>query len=118
MPLELPPKADEFFGRRDELDRLIHRLRSGKDTAVVGAAGMGKTALAAKALLEVVGETQKSLAESPFPDGIVFLDLYVLRAAVSQRGTLSPTSWLEPASWSARRPESVQPTPATLGAFC
>jgi hypothetical protein len=81
VPHELPPNAAEFFGRRDELDRLIHRLRSGKDTAVVGEAGLGKTALAAKALLEVVGETHKTLADSPFPDGIVFLDLYVLRAA-------------------------------------
>ena len=76
MPHELPPAAEEFFGRQAELERLTERLRSNKNTAVVGPAGLGKTALAAKALLAVVGDTPAARAASPFPDGVVFLDLY------------------------------------------
>lgn len=78
-PLELPPAAERFFGREDPLQELIRRLRQRKNSAVVGAAGFGKTALAAEALSAVVGSTQESLAASPFPDGVVFLNLYALR---------------------------------------
>ncbi len=81
IPHELPPAAEEFFGRQFEFDRLTARLRTRKNTAVVGFAGMGKTALAATALASVVGETPQSLAASPYPDGVVFLDLYTLRGA-------------------------------------
>ena len=81
IPHELPPAAEEFFGRQAELDRLTQRLRARKNIAVVGFAGMGKTALAAKALAAVVGDTLQSLAASPYPDGVVFLDLYTLRGA-------------------------------------
>jgi tetratricopeptide (TPR) repeat protein len=79
--IDLPPSAAEFFGREDELKRLIQRLREKKNTAVVGFAGMGKTALAAKALATVVGETTQSLAASPYPGGVVFLDLYTAHGA-------------------------------------
>ncbi len=41
---------------------------------------MGKTALAASALQAVVGDTALSLASSPFPDGVVYLDLYALHS--------------------------------------
>jgi tetratricopeptide (TPR) repeat protein len=75
-PHELPPAAQEFFGRQVELALLTERLRSGRSTAVVGPAGLGKTALAAQALLAVVGDTASFLADSPFPDGVVYLDLY------------------------------------------
>ena len=81
IPHELPPGAEEFFGREDELKHLAQRLLSHKNTAVVGPAGLGKTALAAKALLEVVGETPETLARSPFPDGVVYLDLYAMHGA-------------------------------------
>ncbi|MBI1786998.1 MAG: hypothetical protein HYR60_05515, partial [Acidobacteria bacterium] len=76
IPHELPPAAEEFFGRQAELERLTGRLRSNKSTAVVGPAGLGKTALAAKALLAVVSDTSVALAVSPFPGGVVYLDLY------------------------------------------
>jgi len=79
-PLELPPAATEFFGRQSELEVLTHRLQQSQNTTVVGAAGLGKTALAAIALRAVVGETPESLARCPFPDGVVYLDLYGLRA--------------------------------------
>jgi hypothetical protein len=76
IPHELPPAAEEFFGRGEELKHLIERLRAGKNTAVVGPAGLGKTALAAEALRAVVGTTQAELAKGPYPDGVVYLDLY------------------------------------------
>ncbi|MBI1791789.1 MAG: ATP-binding protein, partial [Acidobacteria bacterium] len=76
IPRELPPAAEEFFGRPAELERLTARLRSNENTAVVGPAGIGKTALASKALLAVVGDTPAALAAGPFPGGVVYLDLY------------------------------------------
>ena len=80
-PHELPPSAEEFIGRAVELGQLITRLRERKNTAVVGAAGLGKTALSAKALREVVGEAANPAPGNPFPDGIVYLDLYTLRGS-------------------------------------
>ncbi len=77
VPRELPPAAYSFFGRDAELKRLTDRLRAGLNTAVVGPAGLGKTALAAGALANVVGANATNLASSPFPDGLVYLDLYV-----------------------------------------
>lgn len=37
---------------------------------------MGKTALAAEAIRTVVGDTRETLADSPYRDGVVLLDLY------------------------------------------
>ncbi|MBI3939714.1 MAG: hypothetical protein HY315_02665, partial [Acidobacteria bacterium] len=70
------PVAYKFFGRTTERKQLIERLRAGLNTAVVGPAGLGKTALAADALADVVGANAANLATSPFPDGLVYLDLY------------------------------------------
>ncbi|HEX7678649.1 MAG TPA: hypothetical protein VF713_11040, partial [Thermoanaerobaculia bacterium] len=77
IPCDLPPAAEKHFGRQSELKRLADRLRAGKNSAVIGPAGIGKTALAAEAVCEVVADT---LPTSPFPDGVVFLDLYTYRA--------------------------------------
>lgn len=79
-PLELPQRAEHFVGRSVELERLVNRLRERRNTAIVGIAGIGKTALAAEAVRAVVGDNPPSLSSSPYPDGIVFLDLYKLRA--------------------------------------
>ena len=79
VPCELPSRAERHFGRQTELRQLTERLREGKNSAVVGPAGLGKTALAAEAVRAVVGETEESLAASPFPDGVVLLDLYTYR---------------------------------------
>ena len=76
VPCELPPPAEKHFGRQTELRQLTDRLRAGKNSAVVGPAGLGKTALAAEAVRAVVGETETSVAASPVPDGVVLLDLY------------------------------------------
>lgn len=89
-PLQLPPAAKTYFGRASALRVLEQRLRDGHTTAVVGHAGMGKTALAAEALRRVLGLPQQftlaqqlalgreALPSSAFPDGIVFLDLYTV----------------------------------------
>ncbi|MBV9071125.1 MAG: hypothetical protein JO231_20595 [Acidobacteria bacterium] len=79
IPCELPPRAEQHFGRQTELERLTERLRAGKSSAVVGPAGHGKTALAAEAVRNVVGQNGENIGTSPFPDGVVFLDLYTYR---------------------------------------
>lgn len=113
-PHELPPGAEEFFGRQTELDRLIQRLQAAKNTAVVGPAGMGKTALAARALQTVVGETAASLAASPFPDGVVYMDLYALRG-FSEAAWESLANKLAGASFLERAPARDRATNACLG---
>ncbi len=73
-----------MFGRDAQLDDLEARLWNREHTCIWGPAGFGKTALAAEALLRVVGETEDTLRESPFPDGVVVLDLYRLKADQDQ----------------------------------
>lgn len=82
VPRQLPPgaTAEEFFGRKGQLAALIERLRSKKNSAVIGPPGLGKTALAAEALRNIVGETDEALKASPYPDGVVLLDFYQLKA--------------------------------------
>lgn len=80
IPFELPPAANTYFGRPAQRADLLDRLRRGQYAAVVGAAGMGKTALAAVVLADLLGLRGERLADSPFPDGVVFLDLYALQA--------------------------------------
>jgi len=76
-PHQLPPAAvTKFYGRKKQRNELVKRLSDRLNTAVVGSAGYGKTALAADAVREVVGDDEPSLAASPYPDGVVFLDLY------------------------------------------
>jgi tetratricopeptide (TPR) repeat protein len=77
-----------FFGRTEQQARLLQRLRAGQTTAVVGGPGLGKTALVAKVLRTLLGDTEaaqrQALAGLPFPDGIVFLDLYALHGQADQ----------------------------------
>jgi len=81
-PKHLPPRvlpkaaAKKFYGRRAERNQLFKLLQQRLDTTVVGQAGYGKTALAAWAVAEVIGKSIEELPSSPFPDGVVFLDLY------------------------------------------
>src|SRR5947209_13922697 len=52
-PLMLPPRAQLFVGREEEIDWLLQQLRNeemGTLLGLCGAGGMGKTALAADAL--------------------------------------------------------------------
>lgn len=81
LPFQLPPAASEFFGRGEALANLQQRLCTQPRTEVHGGPGMGKTALAAEALAALLPEGLASLADSPFPDGIVFLDLYLQKGS-------------------------------------
>ena len=77
IPCILPDAASRFFGRKDALEMLVQRLETQRSTVVAGAAGLGKTALAAEALRRVLGDRPSArLPETPFPDGIVNVDLY------------------------------------------
>jgi tetratricopeptide (TPR) repeat protein len=82
VPVQLPPPAlvGELLGRDDERAQLRTRLARGLHTGVVGPAGFGKTALAAASVRDVVGQEGENLARTPFPDGVVLLDLYRLKA--------------------------------------
>lgn len=75
-PFQLPTAASRYFGRAALIADLEGRLRRQKRTEVWGGPGMGKTALAAEAVGRIVGDDPAALAGSPFPQGVVFLDLY------------------------------------------
>lgn len=80
-PFQLPKRSfpRKFFGRQLLLKELETRLRNREDTDIWGPAGMGKTALAAEALFNILDTDPANLATSPYPDGIVFIDLYSLK---------------------------------------
>lgn len=75
-PRELPPAAGRYFGRTGLVDELAALLRSQLRAYVTGGPGVGKTALAAEAVGSIVGKDDAALAAGPFPDGVVFLNLY------------------------------------------
>jgi tetratricopeptide (TPR) repeat protein len=81
-PFTLPQQAAHFVGRRREQAELKARLVSRKTTAVVGAAGMGKTALVARVLTGMFGRHGEQLAQHPFSDGVFFLNLYRTKGSV------------------------------------
>ncbi len=80
-PHQLPPEATAgtLYGRVKQCHELEAALRDRKSVAVLGPAGFGKTALAAKAVKGVVGTRPQDLAASPYPDGVLFLNLYAYR---------------------------------------
>ena len=80
-PLQLPNRAlaGKLFGRAALLKQLVERLKNRENIDIWGPAGMGKTALAAEAIAQVLGNASDSLTNSPFPDGVVVLDLYRLK---------------------------------------
>lgn len=77
-PCQLPdsPPGGRLLGRSPLLCDLCDRLRRRENTAVVGPAGFGKSALAGEAVRTVIGGDDLSLQASPFPDGVVLLDIY------------------------------------------
>lgn len=75
IPHQLPPHRGDFFGRVTELGFVASHLRSRKNLMVTGIGGMGKTALAYRALVGLFGEKRNRLACEVFPDGIVFVHL-------------------------------------------
>lgn len=79
-PFQTPPPAEPFLGRCAERQRLAEALASGHFTAVLGEAGLGKSALAAAVIRDMAGSTGEQLATSPFPDGVVWVDLHLQQA--------------------------------------
>ena len=71
----LPPRAQSFVGRDEDLAWLLQQLRSetGMTLALCGPGGMGKTALAAEALSRLVAQ-QDWLTR--FPGGIFYHSFY------------------------------------------
>jgi len=72
-PLQLPPKVVHFTGREDELTKLINDLQPGKVVTLCGPGGIGKSALASKAIWKLVSE---NIHSQRFPDGIIWHDFY------------------------------------------
>lgn len=74
-PFQLPKRAlaGELF---DLLAQVVARLQRRESMDIWGPAGMGKTALVAEAIYQVVGNDPRKIEETPYPDGVVLLDLY------------------------------------------
>ena len=74
-PVMLPPRAQSFVGRDEDLAWLLQQLKSevGMTLALCGAGGMGKTALAAEALSRLVAQEDWLVR---FPGGIFYHSFY------------------------------------------
>jgi tetratricopeptide (TPR) repeat protein len=82
IPLQLPerPLCGQLVGREAERRELAERLRRGGSVFLLGDAGSGKTALAGEVVRSYLDREGASLKNSPFPDGVVLLDLHLLQA--------------------------------------
>lgn len=97
VSFQLPPAAARFFGRDNLVLALKERLLNFQETFVWAPAGMGKTALAAQAIHELGFASRESLAESPFPDGIIFVSFRAMKGDPEQiweylASTLAPNA--------------------------
>jgi hypothetical protein len=74
-PLMLPPRAQSFVGREEDLAWLLEQLQddAGKTLALCGPGGMGKTALAAEVLARLVAQPDWL---TRFPGGIFSYSFY------------------------------------------
>ncbi|MBV9689015.1 MAG: tetratricopeptide repeat protein, partial [Ktedonobacteraceae bacterium] len=74
-PLMLPPRAQSFVGREEDLYWLLQQLddEAGKVLAICGPGGMGKTALAAEALSRMIAQEAWT---TRFPDGLFYHSFY------------------------------------------
>src|SRR6266700_4180395 len=74
-PLMLPPRAQSFVGRDEDLSWLLQQLvgEAHVTLAICGPGGMGKTALVAEAMTRLVAQEDWSVR---FPDGIFYHSFY------------------------------------------
>lgn len=72
-PLQRPPQVEYFTDRREALAQLLNGLQPGKVITLCGPGGIGKTALAAKAVWTLA---PGNAPPEKFPDGILFHSFY------------------------------------------
>ena len=70
IPLQYPPQVEHFTGRTEQLSSIINDLQPNKVITLYGAEGIGKTALAAELVNQLV--IDEAQAPEHFPDGIIF----------------------------------------------
>ena len=73
LPLQRPTRTDHFTGRETELDQLLTSLQPGRIVNLNGPSGVGKSALAAKAIWKLAPDDEPP---SLFPDGIIYHNFY------------------------------------------
>jgi len=76
-PVTLPPKAQTFVGREEEINWLLQQFTddAGKTLGLCGPGGMGKTALAAEALRRFTAQPDWLVQ---FPGGIFYHSFYAV----------------------------------------
>ena len=72
-PLQCPPRADYFTNREQKLAQLLTDLQPGRVVTLAGPGGMGKTALAAEVVANLVVDNKPP---ERFPDGVFFHSFY------------------------------------------
>lgn len=80
-PIMLPPRAQSFVGREEDLLWLLQKFTSetGMTLAICGPGGMGKTALAAEALSQLITQPDCLIR---FPGGIFYHSFYIYPSLV------------------------------------
>ena len=76
-PPKLPRPTTPFIGRQTEIGQLASLLTDGNNPLVniVAPGGMGKTRLALQVAATLTTKQPTETADSPFPDGIIFIPL-------------------------------------------
>ena len=96
--LQRPKLAEHFTNRETELIKLINNLRPGQVVTLCGPGGIGKSALAAKAIHEIFPEDNPP---SIFPDGVFKHDFSTEPSAIIALGKIARSFG-----------EELRPTPA------
>lgn len=73
IPIQLPPPVEHFTGRESEVAQVLETLYPGQMLTLWGPGGMGKTAVAATALHQLI---QNETLLTRFPDGVIFYSFY------------------------------------------